>query len=149
MLNIENLIKESIKNKDCVRTTVLRNIKTEFLNFEKENKNNVLTEEKEIKILNKIATRLKDSIKEYKKANRNDLFEKESKELEIVSEFLPKEPDQETIEKEIKNVINELFKENGVVSMKDTKTVIETLKPKYPTLNGGVVSKIIQGYIKK
>ena len=149
MLNIDNLIKESIKNKDSVRTTVLRNIKTEFLNFEKENKNNVLTEEKEIKILNKIATRLKDSIKEYKKANRNDLFEKESKELEIVSEFLPKEPDQETIEKEIKNVINELFKENGVVSMKDTKTVIEKLKPKYPTLNGGVVSKIIQGYIKK
>lgn len=149
MLNIENLIKESIKNKDSVRTTVLRNIKTEFLNFEKENKNNVLTEEKEIKILNKIATRLKDSIKEYKKANRNDLFEKESKELEIVSEFLPKEPDKEVIEKEIKNAVEELFKENGSVTMKDTKTVIETLKPKYPTLNGGLVSKIIQGYLKK
>ena len=149
MLNIDNLIKESIKNKDSVRTTVLRNIKTEFLNFEKENKNNVLTEEKEIKILNKIATKLKDSIKEYKKANRNDLFEKESKELEIVSEFLPKEPDQETIEKEIKNTVEELFKENGSVTMKDTKTVIEKLKPKYPMLNGGLVSKIIQSYIKK
>lgn len=149
MLNIDNLIKESIKNKDSVRTTVLRNIKTEFLNFEKENKNNVLTEEKEIKILNKIATRLKDSIKEYKKANRNDLVKKESNELAIVSEFLPKEPDQETVEKEIKNVVEEIFNENGSISMKDTKTVIETLKPKYPTLNGGLVSKIIQGYLKK
>lgn len=149
MLNIENLIKESIKNKDSVRTTVLRNIKTEFLNFEKENKNNVLTEEKEIKILNKIATRLKDSIKEYKKAGRNDLVEKESNELAIVSEFLPKEPDKEVIEKEIKNTVEELFKENGSVTMKDTKTVIEKLKPKYPMLNGGLVSKIIQSYIKK
>lgn len=149
MLNIENLIKESIKNKDSVRTTVLRNIKTEFLNFEKESKGNVLTEEKEIKILNKIATKLKDSIKEYKKAGRNDLVEKESNELAIVSEFLPKEPDQETVEKEIKNAIEELFKENGSVTMKDTKTVIEKLKPKYPMLNGGLVSKIIQGYLKK
>lgn len=149
MLNIENLIKESIKNKDSVRTTVLRNIKTEFLNFEKESKGNVLTEEKEIKILNKIATRLKDSIKEYKKAGRNDLVEKESNELAIVSEFLPKEPDQETVEKEIKNTVEELFKENGSVTMKDTKTVIEKLKPKYPMLNGGLVSKIIQSYIKK
>lgn len=149
MLNIENLIKESIKNKDSVRTTVLRNIKTEFLNFEKESKGNVLTEEKEIKILNKIATKLKDSIKEYKKAGRNDLVEKESNELAIVSEFLPKEPDQETVEKEVKNVVEELFIKNGSISMKDTKAVIETLKPKYPTLNGGLVSKIIQGYIKK
>ena len=149
MLNIEILIKESIKNKDSVRTTVLRNIKTEFLNFEKESKGNVLTEEKEIKILNKIATKLKDSIKEYKKAGRNDLVEKESSELAIVSEFLPKEPDQETIEKEIKNTVEELFKENGSVTMKDTKTVIEKLKPKYPMLNGGLVSKIIQSYIKK
>lgn len=149
MLNIENLIKESIKNKDSVRTTVLRNIKTEFLNFEKESKGNVLTEEKEIKILNKIATKLKDSIKEYKKAGRNDLVEKESNELAIVSEFLPKEPDQEVIEKEIKNAVEELFKENGSVTMKDTKTVIEKLKPKYPMLNGGLVSKIIQGYLKK
>lgn len=149
MLNIENLIKESIKNKDSVRTTVLRNIKTEFLNFEKESKGNVLTEEKEIKILNKIATKLKDSIKEYKKAGRNDLVEKESNELAIVSEFLPKEPDQETVEKEIKNVVEELFNKNGSISMKDTKTVIEILKPKYPTLNGGLVSKIIQGYLKK
>lgn len=149
MLNIDNLIKESIKNKDSVRTTVLRNIKTEFLNFEKENKNNILTEEKEVKILNKIASRLKDSINEYKKAGRTDLIDKETKELNIVNQFLPKEPDKEVIEKEIKNAVEELFKENGSVTMKDTKTVIEKLKPKYPMLNGGLVSKIIQSYIKK
>lgn len=149
MLDIENLIKESIKNKDSVKTTVLRNIKTEFLNFEKESKGNVLTEEKEIKILNKMVSKLKDSIKEYQKAGRTDLVEKETNELNIISSFLPEEPDQETVEKDIKNAVEELFKENGSVSMRDTKTVIEKLKPKYPTLNGGIVSKIIQSYIKK
>lgn len=149
MINIDSLIKDSIKSKDTVKTTVLRNIKTEFLNYEKENKNNVLTEEKELKILNKMATKLKDSIKEYEKAGRKDLVEKETKELEIVSEFLPKEPDASVIENEIKTVIESLLKENGSVSMKDTKSVIDVLKPKYPMLNGGLVSKIIQTYIKK
>lgn len=149
MINIDSLIKDSIKSKDTVKTTVLRNIKTEFLNYEKENKNNVLTEEKELKILNKMATKLKDSIKEYEKAGRKDLVEKETKELEIVSEFLPKEPDASVIENEIKTVIESLLKENGSVSMKDTKSVIDVLKPKYPMLNGSLVSKIIQTYIKK
>lgn len=149
MIGINNLIKESIINKDSVRTNVLRNIKSELTNFEKENKNNSLTESSELKILNKIANRLKDSIKEYKKAGRMDLADKESAELAIVSEFIPKEVDQDTLEKETREIVERMISDKGEITMRDTKAVIETLKLKYPLFNAGYVTKIIQSYIMK
>ncbi|RUM47661.1 MAG: hypothetical protein DSY47_06615, partial [Hydrogenothermus sp.] len=48
-----------------------------------------LSDEEIIQVIQKYAKQRKESIKQYRDAGREDLAQKEEKELEIVSKFLP------------------------------------------------------------
>ena len=73
-----------------------------------------------------------------------DLVDAEEKELNELLKLLPKEATEEDIEELIKE-----FKTNfdGVLTIKNMKDVLNFVKQKYPTVNGGLVSKIFKTYI--
>jgi uncharacterized protein YqeY len=72
-----------------------------------------LTEEAEIKMLQKLVKQRKDSIEVFEKQGREDLASKEKEEVEVIEQFLPKQMSAE----EIKLVVAEVIKESGLSGM--------------------------------
>jgi len=101
-------IKQALKSKNKERLEALRSIKT-ALTIAKTAKgaSKEMSEEDEIKILQKLVKQRKESAEIYKEQNRPELAEKEQKEAEIIQEFLPKPMSDEELTKVIKGIIQE------------------------------------------
>jgi uncharacterized protein len=92
-------------------------------------------------ILKKMIKQRNESCEVYKKAGRNELLENETKEIEVISFFLPKQLD----EKETKKICAEAIKSSGASSVKDMGKVMGILKSKHAnTLDFSKVSSIIK-----
>ena len=76
--------------------------------------------------LTKMQKQRRESISQFEKADRQDLVDKEKKELEIISEYLPAALTNDEIEK----LISEAMIESGASSIKDMGKVMGILKPK-------------------
>lgn len=139
--NIDKQIASAMKNGDSVRLAVWRAVKTEFVKFQTSSSNAELTDEKELQIITKMVQQRKDSIEQYTKANRIELANAEEKELNILQSLLPKEPTEEDIMKVIEDYI---ISKNITPTMKDMRDIMSSVKSKYPTVNGGLVSKIFR-----
>ncbi len=139
---IDRLIKESILNKDDVRVMVLRNIKSLFINFEKDNKE--LTYSDEVKILTKMRQQRIDSIEQFKLGGRIDLVENEEKELRILNEYIPKEPSEDEVKELVLKIIEEIRSGGKDVSMRDMSFILKKVQERYATVNGKVVSTLLK-----
>ena len=92
-------------------------------------------------ILKKMIKQRNESCDVYKKAGRNELLENETKEIEVISSFLPKQLSEE----ETKKICQEVIKSSGASSMKDMGKVMGSLKSKHAdTLDFSKVSSIIK-----
>ena len=92
-------------------------------------------------ILKKMIKQRNESCEVYKKAGRNELLQNETKEIEIINKFLPKQLGEEETKKICKEVINSV----GASSIKDMGKVMGALKSKHAdTLDFSKVSLIIK-----
>lgn len=99
------------------------------------------TDEDVLAVIQKEAKQRKDSIEEFKKAGRLELVDKETKELEMLQVYLPKQMTEE----EIKKLVIEVIKETNAKSFTDIGKVMGTLMPKVKgKTDGGLVSKIVR-----
>ena len=95
-------------------------------------------------ILKKMIKQRNESCEVYKKAGRNELLENETKEIEVISVFLPKQFSEE----ETKKICEEAIKSSGASSMKDMSKVMGILKSKHAdTLDFSKVSSIIKEFL--
>ena len=86
----------------------------------------------------------KESCEVYKKAGRTELLEIETKEINVINTFLPKQLSEE----ETKKICEEAIKSLGASSMKDMGKVMGVLKSKHAdTLDFSKVSGIIKGLL--
>ena len=91
--------------------------------------------------LKKMIKQRNESCEVYKKAGRNELLENETKEIEVISFFLPKQLNEE----ETKKICEEVIKSSGASSIKDMGKVMGALKSKHAdTLDFSKVSLIIK-----
>lgn len=140
---LNELIKNAMLSHDNTRLEVIRSIKTAFTNFEKEGKE--LTDADESKILLKMVSQREDSIEQYNKGARYDLAEKEQNELNILNEYVPKQPTDEEITNLTKGVITAFETQNGrKVEMRDMKTILAEVQKTYPSANGKIVSGVVK-----
>ncbi len=140
---LQEELKQSMLAKDTLKTSVLRmvlsaigyyEIKTGGAGYE-------ATDEDVLAVIQKEAKQHRDSIEQFKNANRTDLVDKETKELEILQRYLPAQMSEEEIEKLVKTAIQQ----TGATSAKDTGRVMGTLMPKIKgRANGGLVNKIVK-----
>ena len=138
---IDKLIADSMKKGEHVKLSVWRAIKTEFVKFKTSESGVELTDDKEFQILNKMANQRKDSIEQYKNGGREDLAAIEQQEYDLIKSLLPNEPTEDDID----SLISEFAKNSSHnLTMKDMKDIMSFVKTKYPTVNGGVVSKIFK-----
>ena len=92
-------------------------------------------------ILKKMIKQRNESCEVYKKAGRNELLENETKEIEVINAFLPKQLSED----ETKKICADAVKSVGASSMKDMGKVMGALKSKHSdTLDFSKVSTIIK-----
>lgn len=147
---INDLIAQAMKDRETLRLSVYRLIKNEFLKYEKSDKYSGWTEGMEISILLNMMAQRKDSIAQYAKADRMDLAETEMGELEIIGEFVPKEPTKEELDSYVHECIGNYVSTKGdeyKLSMRDMAPILGIVKEKYPTADGKTVSQILKSLV--
>ena len=137
---ILNDIISAMKSKDKEKLSTLRLLKG-AMQLEEINKKSELNDEDLINLIAKQIKTRKESIAEFKNANRQDLVEKIEKEIEILSEYMP----EQLTEEEVIKIIEEAFNEIKPNSMKDMKQMMAYLNPKLKgKADMGFVSKQIK-----
>ena len=117
--NIKAQLKDAMISKDKNRIIALRNFLAKLKAKEIEKKES-LSKSESLKVLQSMSKQLKDSINQYTNGGREDLANKESDELKVLSEFLPEPLSKE----EMGKIIDEVIKDCGASSMKDMGQVI-------------------------
>lgn len=134
-------LKMSIKTKDAARTSTLRMVTASIQNAEIEKQVKGLEDGDVIKIISGQMKQRLDSIESFKKGNRPDLVEKESKELDILKSYLPEQLDEKKIEATVKRIVSETGAASKSEFGKVMKLAMEELKGK---ADGKTVSSIVQ-----
>ncbi len=115
-------IKEAMLAKDKIRLQALRSLKKELLEAQTaKGAADVLSEEVELKLVQKLCKQRKDSASIYIEQGREDLAQQELEEATVLQEFLPEALSAEELEVLVKTVIEEL----GAESMKDMGGVMK------------------------
>ena len=144
---IEEKLKEALKAKDKNTYPTLRLVVSAIKDAEiasrtKDQKE--MSDSDLISILKKMIKQRKESCEVYKKAGRSELLDNETKEIEIIRAFLPKQLSEE----ETKKICEEAIKSSGASSMKDMGKVMGLLKSKYAdSLDFSKVSSIIKSLL--
>ena len=116
-------VKAAMRSKDKERLGALRLIQAAFKQKEVDERIE-LNDEQTLAILDKMAKQHRDSISQFKEANRDDLIEIEQKELDIIEEYLP----AQLSEDEINTFIEDAISKTGADSIKDMGKVMGILK---------------------
>ena len=128
-----------LDKQDLVRDTI-RMFLSEVQRFEIDNKEDV-DDARALQIINKMIKQRNDSISQFKDGGRDDLAEKEQKEVDILSKYKP----QQLSEEEITSKVVEAIKESGADSMQDIGKVMGLLKSSLAgSADMGIVSKIVK-----
>ncbi len=136
-------LKAAMLAKDEAALRSLRAIKAAILLAKtSEGSNGALTEEDELKLLQKMAKQRKDSLEIFQQQNRDDLAKKEAEELAVIEKFLPKQLSAE----ELKTVLEKLIKETGASSPADMGKVMGAATKQ---LSGKADGKMIATLVKE
>ena len=140
MSDIKKDLKQAMLDKnDLVRDTI-RMFLSEVQRFEIDNKEEV-DDAKALQIINKMIKQRNDSISQFREGGRDDLAEKEEKEVEILSKYKP----QQLSEEEVTSKVQEAIQETGASSMQDIGKVMGVLKSSLAgSADMGMVSKIVK-----
>lgn len=142
---IDNDLKVALKNKDTIRISTLRFLKSAIHNAEIA-KQEELKDEDIIAVIKKQVKQHQDSIGEFKKGSRQDLVDKETKELEILKSYLPEELKPE----ELLNIVKETMLKTNATSAKDMGRVMkETMARVKGRADGRTVSELVREELSK
>jgi uncharacterized protein YqeY len=143
---ILNDYKEAMKSKDTLRSSVLSFLRAEMINAAMAKKKAKLDDSEVIPVLKKQIKQRQDSIEQFTKGGRQDLADKEAKELEILKAYLPPEMPAE----EIKKIIEEAVVSTGAQGPKDMGKVMKEVAAKVAGLaDGKLVSDLVKERLSK
>ena len=133
-------LKNAMKAQDKLKLSVIRMVKSS-IQMEELNKKRELNDEEVIDVISKQIKTRKDSINEFTKGGRDDLVESTSKEIEILSTYLP----EQLSEEEINDIIDKVFEDVKPESPKDMGKVMKAVTPLVKgKADMGMVSSIIK-----
>lgn len=119
--NIDKDIKSAMLSKDPIRLRGLRAIKSALLVAKTEKgAQDILSEESELKVLQRLAKQRKESAEIYEAQNRPDLYQIELEELQVIESFLPQQMGREAVTANIQEIVLR----TGATSMKDMGKVM-------------------------
>lgn len=143
---IMNDIKESMRAKDMAKLNALRMVQSAFKNREIELRPETMSEEEHIAVLKKLAKQRKESIEQYKAANRQDLVDAEAAELKLLEQYLPAQMSPEQVEK----IVIEVIAAVGATTVKEMGAVMKEVQARTAgTADNKLVSELIKAKLAK
>jgi len=140
-LTISKEIGNAMKEKNEVKLSALRAVKTAIQNEKTSGSYHELTDADVTKIIQKQIKQRIESEEIYRQANRNELADNEQKERLVLEEYIPKP----LTDDELKSIVESLIVELNVTSMKDMGKVMKTMNEKYSgRFDGKAVSNVIK-----
>ena len=146
---IQKDIMSAMKEKNEVRLAALRAVKTAIMqtktspNFKGDRDAN-LPDADVLKIMQKLVKEREESFNIYISAGRNDLADKEHKEMLIIKEYLPKP----LTEDELNTIVKEVISEVGATTMKDMGKVMSVVSQRVNgRADGSIISKMVRSIL--
>ena len=141
-LKINDDIKSAMLARDAKKLEALRAIKAALLlEKAKEGATGDVSEDAELKILQKLVKQRRESADIYGQANRQDLAEKELYDASVIETYLP----QQLSETEVTAIIRQIVSDTGATSVKDMGKVMGAASK---ALAGKADNKMISGIVK-
>ena len=134
-------LKDAMRAKEIVKRDSIRAINTMIKQIEVDQRIE-MADEDIIKLIQKGIKQREEAITQYTDAKRDDLVEKEQSQIDIFSNYLPKQLDDTELEKIIQSIITEV----GATTMKDMGKIMNPAKEK---IGGSADGKRINQMVKK
>jgi len=143
---ILNDYKEAMKNKDTIKSSCLSFLRAEMANVAIEKRKKLLDDNEVIAVIKRQIKQHQDSIEQFKKGERLDLVDKETKELKILEAYLPPQLSPE----EIKKIIEEVVLAVGAQGPKDIGRVMKEVMVKVAdATDGKLVNELVKERLSK
>jgi uncharacterized protein YqeY len=117
---VMNKIKDAMRAKDTVALTSLRAIKSAILLAQTSGLDSLMSEEEEIKLVQKLVKQRHDSAAIYREQGREDLAAPELEEAAVIAQFLPEQLSEEAV----KGVVANIIASTGAAGMGDMGKVM-------------------------
>ena len=115
LYNLNDELKAAMRAKDSIKLEALRAIKSEVLLFQTSSKESAfMSEDQEIKLLQRLVKQRKDSSAIYKDQNREDLASLEEDQAAVIATFLP----EQLTSKEIEKIVSSIISKTGAKGIK-------------------------------
>ena len=118
-------LKEYMKNKDVIRKNTIQMVRAAILQIEKD-KGIEVEDDKILDIISKEVKSKKEVLKDFEKAERQDLIDQTNQEISVLQEYLPKQLSREEVKAEVEKIIAEI----GATSMKYMGAIMKEAKAK-------------------
>ena len=133
-------LKSAMREKDDLKKDTVQMIRAAILQIEKDSGIQV-DDNKIIEIIAKESKKRKDAAADFEKSGRQDLIERNNKELEIINSYLPAQLSKEEIEVIIKEIIASI----GATSIKDMGNVMKEAKVKIGAqADGKTINEVVR-----
>ena len=145
--NMNDELKKAMLAKNEPKLRTLRSIKAAFLMTKTEKGGTgEISEEQELKVLQKLYNQRKESFEIFEKGGRTELAQKEKEETDIIYSFLPAQLDDASLIQ----IIKEIIVETGATSMKDMGKVVSAANAKLAgKADGKRISTIVKDLISQ
>ena len=140
---LQEELKQSMLAREELKTSVLRMLLSaiNYYEIQKGGAGYQASDEDVLAVMQKEAKQRRDSIEQFKNAGRQELVDKETKELEILQKYLP----QQMGEDEIREIVKQTIAQTGAATIADMGKLMGALMPKTKgKADGGLVSKIVK-----
>lgn len=143
---ILNDYKQAMKAKDAFKSSVLSYLRAEIMNVAIAKKKKTLEDNDCLAVIKKQIKQHQDSISQFKQGNRNDLADKEAREMEILQAYLP----PQLSEDELKKLIEEIVNSTGAQGLKDMGKVMKEVTAQIVgRADGKLVSALVKERLSK
>ena len=142
---IQQDLASAMKSRQENAVSALRSVKAAIQNEKVSGAYHELTDQDVLRLIEKLVKQRKESIEIYSQAGREELAEKEQKEMFVLLNYLPKL----MTEDELKEAIDGIVSETGASSMRDMGAVMKLLKERYAgRYDGRAASEYIKAKLK-
>lgn len=144
LTQLNNDMKQAMKNKDKDTLSVIRMVKASLQNESIKAGKDTLSEDEELTILSRELKQRKDSLHEFKLAGREDLVQKLDNEITILQAYMP----EQLSESELEETVMATIKEVQATSKKEMGKVMRAIMPKIKgKADGALVNELVQKHL--
>jgi hypothetical protein len=139
--DLNSAIADALRQRETLRLGTLRMLKAALMNREVE-RGRALDDAEALQVVSSLVKQRKDSIEQFTKGGRQDLADKEAREIEVLQTYLPPAVDPAIIERAVADAIQE----TGAASSKDMGRVMKAVMARLAgqTVDGKAVNELVR-----